>query len=136
MGAPDVSNLRDAWHKMKLVICIMAILSMACQARSPKTSGQVLMQVHGLPDFSGSQNVTVTGASAATTDAFAADVVVRVQCTSAAHMDIGASPTASTQDPVIGSAQPNYFYFPSAVKVAFIQVSAGGTCSVTPMSPQ
>lgn len=75
------------------------------------------------------QTVTVTGTSAATTNATGKGVV-RVVCTAAAHMLMAAAPTALTSSAYIPANTPEYF-LTKGTKFAFIQNAAGGTCFVS-----
>jgi len=84
----------------------------------------------GVLGYAGSEVLTTSGTSAATTGTYTG--YVRVLCTTAsAHIFTAASPTALATHPIAGIDQPLYLYLPSAVKVAAIQVSGAGSCSVT-----
>ena len=81
------------------------------------------------------QNVTVAGTSAATAAAMSADAtVVRLASTTDCYVAVGTTPTATTSDVVILAGFPEYFLIEPSDKVAALQVTAGGTLSVTECS--
>lgn len=83
------------------------------------------------------QKVSVSGSSAATTNAIAGDGngvgIVRLMSTTDCYVKFGVSPTATTNDMYIAAYQPEYFKINAGEKVAAIQVSASGTLGVTEM---
>jgi hypothetical protein len=60
--------------------------------------------------------------------------VVRVVCTSDAHVRIGTNPTATTSDPLVPANTPEYFAIARGEKVSAVQATAGGTLHVTEMT--
>ena len=60
--------------------------------------------------------------------------VIRVLVTSAAHIAIGANPTATTADMLLPANSPEYFLVPMNSKVSAVQASAGGDLHVTEMT--
>jgi hypothetical protein len=59
---------------------------------------------------------------------------IRVVVTSAAHIAIGASPTATTSDPYMAANVPEVFVINPGEKVSAVQVSAGGNLHVTELA--
>lgn len=59
--------------------------------------------------------------------------VVRVYCTTDAHIAIGTSPTADTDDMPIAADQPEYFKVNPSDKVSAVQQASGGNLYVTEM---
>jgi hypothetical protein len=81
------------------------------------------------------QNLTISGTSAVTTNAVNAPFV-RLASTTACYVQFGSSPTATTSDMLVNaSIIGEVFKMEPGWKVAAIQVSAGGTLSVTGVSP-
>lgn len=81
------------------------------------------------------QVVAYTGTAGTITNATAAGIqVIRVVLTTAGHIAIGTSPTATTSDIYMPANVPEYFVVPATVKVSAIQVSSGGNLHVTEMS--
>lgn len=81
-----------------------------------------------------SQNVTIAGASAPTTNAFQGGTsIVRLVATSACYVKFGTAPVATTSDMYLPADTPEYFAVKEGAswKVAVIQASAGGTLNVT-----
>ena len=78
------------------------------------------------------QKKAYTG-TAGTIDNAVASSVIRVVCTSNAHIKIGASPTATTNDVYMAANVAEYFRCSPGDKVSAIQVSAGGDLHVTEM---
>lgn len=84
-----------------------------------------------------SQNVTVSGTSAAVTNAFAATTGdIRVVSTTNCWIAIGASPTATTGagSSYLPAGAIEYFHVTGGQKIAAIQDSAGGTLNVSEMT--
>lgn len=78
------------------------------------------------------QSVAYTGTAGTIANAVGANTrVVRVVCTSAAYIKIGAAPTAAATDVYVPANTPEYFGIQPGQKVSAIQVSAGGTLHVT-----
>ncbi|MCC6811345.1 MAG: hypothetical protein IT381_28200 [Deltaproteobacteria bacterium] len=74
------------------------------------------------------QNVTVTGTSAATSNATGIGTI-RVMCTQDAYMTAGSSPTATTSHIFLPGYTPEYFYS-TGTKFAFIRDTTSGVCQV------
>lgn len=80
------------------------------------------------------QSVAYTGtAGTITTASDAQTQVIRVVCTTAGFISIGADPTATTAGIYMPANIPEYFIVAGANKVSAIQLSAGGTLHVTEM---
>ena len=83
------------------------------------------------------QTVTISGTSAATANALSKNtVVIRVLATTGCFIRIGTgTPTATTADTPIAAGVPEYFRVNGyeTIKVAGIQLSAGGSLYVTEM---
>ncbi len=83
------------------------------------------------------QTVTISGTSAATANALSKDtVVVRLVATTPCFINIGTgTPTANTTHMPIAANIPEYIRVNGyeTVKVAGVQISAGGTLYVTEM---
>jgi len=83
------------------------------------------------------QTVTISGTSAATTNALSKNIVViRVLATSACFINIGTgTPTATSSGTPIPANVPEYFRVNGneTIKVAVIQISSGGALYVTEM---
>lgn len=60
--------------------------------------------------------------------------VVRIVVTSAAHIAIGGTPTATTSDVYMPANVAEYFLINPGEKVSAVQVSAGGNLHVTEMT--
>lgn len=81
------------------------------------------------------QVVAYTGTAGTITNPIANGVqVIRVVLTTAGHIAIGASPTATTSDIYMPAGLPEYFVVPPSCKVSAIQVASGGNLHVTEMS--
>jgi hypothetical protein len=82
-----------------------------------------------------SQSVAYTDTAGTITNAISAQVqVIRVWCTTIAHIAIGASPTATTSDIPVPANTPEYFIVPPGSKVSAIRSADSGTLYVTEMS--
>lgn len=83
------------------------------------------------------QTVTISGTSAATANALSKEtVVIRVLATTACFINIGTdTPTATTANTPISANIPEYFRVNGnqTIKVAGIQLSAGGSLYITEM---
>lgn len=80
------------------------------------------------------QKVAYTATAGTITNAVGANTtVIRVYCTTDAHIAIGAAPTATANDSPIALKQPEYFRVRKGDKVSAIQQSAGGDLYVTEM---
>ena len=83
------------------------------------------------------QTVTISGASAATTNALSKNtIVIRVLATTACFINIDTgTPTATTSNTPLAANVPEYFRVNGneTIKVAGIQLSAGGSLYVTEM---
>jgi hypothetical protein len=83
------------------------------------------------------QTVTISGSSAATANALSKNtIVIRVLATTACFINIGTgTPTATTSNTPLASGVPEYFRVNGneTIKVAGIQLSAGGSLYVTEM---
>jgi hypothetical protein len=80
------------------------------------------------------QSVAYTGTAGTISNVITSGVsIVRVICTTAAYIKIGASPTAAATDVYVAANTPEYFMCKDdgTEKVSAIQVSAGGTLHVT-----
>lgn len=113
---------------------IAALLSAGC-VREYANAGQILMETSmGFPVFSVNENVTTsTSSSVAISTAVGPDEYVRIVCTTNTYTDVGGTPVATNQDLIIASGETTFFYFLNSSKLAFLAVSAAGTCSITPM---
>lgn len=81
------------------------------------------------------QSANYTIAAAAITNAFGAGTqVVRVVPTTAAHVKIGNSPTATTSDPYLKGGEAEYFVVTPGMKASAIRVTTNGTLHVTELS--
>lgn len=81
------------------------------------------------------QTITVGTASAAITNAVGANIgVVRLISTTACHIKIAQTPTATTSDAYMAAGREEYFTIHPGEKVAAIQNAASGTMYVTEMS--
>jgi hypothetical protein len=81
------------------------------------------------------QTVSYTGTSAASTNPFGAGItVVRVICTTDAHIVFAGTPVATTGAPLIPAFTPEYFSVSPGEKIAAIQNLAAGTLYVTEMT--
>jgi hypothetical protein len=82
------------------------------------------------------QTVTVGASSAAVTNAFGTGIsILRIVATTACHYALGASPTATTSDPLLPADTVEEIAVRQGEKIAFIQNAAGGTAYATEMSP-
>ena len=83
------------------------------------------------------QTVTISGTSAATANALSKNtVVIRVLATTACFINIGTgTPTATAANTPLAAGVPEYFRVNGyeTIKVAGIQLSAGGSLYVTEM---
>lgn len=81
------------------------------------------------------QSVAYTATAGTITNPVGANTtVVRVYCTSDAHIAFGAAPTATTNDTPIAADAPEYFRVtPGVDKISAVQQSAGGSLYVTEM---
>lgn len=82
------------------------------------------------------QTVSVSGTSAATSNAFGTNTtVIRVVCTSDCHIVIAGTPTATTSHSLLPANVVEYFRIngEETLKLAAIQVSEAGTLTVTEM---
>ena len=78
------------------------------------------------------QIVTISGSSAATTNAVGANTHhVRIVSTTARHYVTGKTPTATTSNPYLPADVVEYVDITPGEKVAFLQHAAGGTGYVT-----
>ena len=78
------------------------------------------------------QKKAYTGTAAAIDNAVGAGTsVIRVYCTSDAHIAIGAAPVATTADTPISAGHAEYFGIGSGEKVSAIQQNVGGDLYVT-----
>ena len=83
----------------------------------------------------GTTQVKAYTTSAAIDNAVGAQTrMVRVVVTSAAHIAIGTSPTATTSDPYMPANVPEVFLINPGEKVAAVQVSSGGNLHVTELA--
>ena len=81
------------------------------------------------------QSVAYTGTAGTITNAVGNYIqVVRVVCTSDAHIAIAVAPTATTSDLPVKADEVEYFSIKPGQKVSAIQQSAGGTLYVTEMT--
>lgn len=81
------------------------------------------------------QTVSVSGTSAAVTNAFGAGTtVIRIVSTTDCHIRFGDAPTATTNHMLLPANVVEYFAVSPGVKVAAVQRFAGGTLYVTEMS--
>lgn len=78
------------------------------------------------------QKVTYTGTAGTIANAVRGRIL-RVVCTSAAHIAIGSAPTATANDMYVAADQPEYFRCQVGDKVSAIQSVTGGTLHVTEM---
>lgn len=80
------------------------------------------------------QTIAVGAASVALTNPFGTyTTVVRLCSTTACHIALGASPTATTSSPYLPANTPWFIEVAPGQKVAAIQNAAGGTLHVTEM---
>ena len=81
------------------------------------------------------ETVSVTGTSAAVTNAFGAGTtIIRLVSTTDCYLKFGATPTAVATDMLLPANVVEYFGATPGVKVAAIQRAAAGTLFVTEMS--
>lgn len=81
------------------------------------------------------QTVSVSGTSAAVTNAFGSGTtVIRIVSTTDCHIRFGDSPTATTSHMLLPANVVEYFAVSPGVKVAAIQRSTSGTLFVTEMT--
>lgn len=78
-------------------------------------------------------NFTTSGSSQATPAFNAQTQVVRIACNQAVRVAFGSAPTADANDLLIPSGGIEYFVVAPASKVAVLQDSAAGSCTVTEM---
>lgn len=82
-----------------------------------------------------SQTVSVSGTSAATTNAVGSYInKVRLRSTTDCFIKFAKSPTATTSDMFLPAGETEYFDVKPGQKVAAIQSSASGTLYVTEMT--
>lgn len=80
------------------------------------------------------QTLTSSGV-AATTSAISTDYrIVRIATTAAIYLKIGSNPTATSSDMMLPAGAVEKFAITPGHKVSVLQVSAGGTVTVTPVS--
>ncbi len=73
--------------------------------------------------------------SAAITNAFAESThIIRVVASTACHIKIAKTPTATTSDPYLPADVVEYFIVNPGQKIAAVQVSDGGNLNVTEMT--
>lgn len=81
------------------------------------------------------QNVAYTGTAGTITNNVGSQTrFVRVLVTTAAHIKIGPSPTATVNDPLMPANVPEIFRIGGGEKVSAIQSAAGGTLHVTELT--
>jgi hypothetical protein len=81
------------------------------------------------------QTAAYTSAANAITNAIATGTqVVRVVPTTACHVKIGNTPTATTSDPYVKGGEAEYFVVTPGMKVSAIRVATNGTLHVTECS--
>lgn len=81
------------------------------------------------------QSVSYTGTAGTITNPVGAQTyAVRVIATTAAHIAIGASPTATTSDVYMPAGIAEYFIINPGEKVSAIQSASGGTLHVTELT--
>jgi hypothetical protein len=81
------------------------------------------------------QSVAYTGTAGTIANAFGDHTrYVRVVVTSAAHVKVGKSPTATTSDVYMAANVPEIFRTGAGEKVSAVQVSAGGNLHVTELT--
>ena len=90
--------------------------------------------LHGEPGTA--LTVAVGESSAATAAALTAGQMYMLTCSSALHMAIGATPTATSSDTYIPANVPFYFVLRSDAKVAAIKFSGAddATATITPLT--
>lgn len=89
----------------------------------------------GKPIDGSTQAVAYTGTQGRSTVLGGQTTIVRIVCTSNAHLKFGGSAVAATTgDLYITSGREEYFYVQPASYVSAIQDSAGGTMYLTEMS--
>jgi hypothetical protein len=80
-------------------------------------------------------NFTTSGSSQATAVVGNTTSIVRVSCTEAIYVNIGANPTATSGNLMIPGGGTEFFAVePGVSKIAVLQVSAAGVASVTQLS--
>lgn len=85
--------------------------------------------------YGATQVIAVGTSSSAISNATDADTrLLRLATTTDAHVKIGDSPTATTSDPILPAGAIDYVIVEGSTKVAAIQVSTGGSLSVTEAS--
>lgn len=81
------------------------------------------------------QTVSVSGTSAAVTNAFGSGTtVIRLVSTTDCYLKFGASPTATSSDILLPANVVEYFGASPGVKIAALQRSSSGTLYVTEMT--
>ena len=92
------------------------------------------MHSNGIYAVVSNENVAFTG-TAGTSAAFASGIhVIRIVATQACYYAIGSAPTATTSDTYLPANEVEYLIVNPGQKVSFVQVSSGGTASVSQMS--
>lgn len=92
------------------------------------------MQTLGRPKAASTQSKAYDGTAAAIDNALDSGVdMIHVICTTAAHIQIGKTPVATTSDMPIKADTDYYFTCHPSDKVSVIQQAAGGTLYVTPI---
>lgn len=86
----------------------------------------------GYPDTN--HNFTTTGSSQQTAAFHAQTVVVRIACNQAVRVAFGSNPTATSTSMLITGGAVEYFITRGGHKVAVIQDSTAGACTVTEMT--
>lgn len=78
------------------------------------------------------QSVAYTATAGTITNAVAEQTYkVRLVCTTDAYVKVGNAPTATTSDPIFPAGAVEYVTITPGQKVSAVQVSSGGTLSVT-----
>ena len=91
-----------------------------------------MAQYWGTGRLGAHQSVAFTGTAGTITNPMSAGVhKCRVVATSACYIRIGSSPTATVSDPYLPANVVEYFTINPGEQVSAIQVSAGGSLSVT-----
>lgn len=90
------------------------------------------MQYVGAGRLDTAQTVTYTGTAGTVTNGASTGInKVRVCATTDCWIKIGTSPTATTSDTLLPGLSAEYFLITPGQKVSAVQVTTGGTLSVT-----
>jgi hypothetical protein len=106
-------------------------LQTAINQRSLNLKGKFYMMRNQVHPSLNPQTVAIGVASAQSAATASGTKYVRIACTSAAYIAIGANPTATSSSMIVPANTAQIFKCNGSDKVACLQVSAGGVMSVT-----